>query len=139
MKVFPYLSFNGQCEEAFKYYQERLGAKILFSTTWGDSPMAKEWPDGSKKIMHATLSFDGSEIAGADMPPGQYQKPQGFALALAPKSVADAERLFQALAEGGKVEVPLQETFWAARFGQVVDRFGISWMVNCEQSQETKA
>jgi len=139
MKVTPYLHFSGRCKEAFEFYAERLNGKILFSMTWGEAPGTNVSPEDKTKIMHATLSVGGSEIAGADMPGRDAATHQGFSLALAPESVDEAERMFQALAEGGQVNVPLQQTFWAARFGEVTDRFGISWMISCEQRQEYQA
>ena len=133
MKLNPYLMFNGQCETALKFYEKCLGGKISFMTTWGDSPMAAQTPpDWGKKIMHATLAVGDQLLQGADLPSEQYRKPQGFSLALSPNGAAEAERIFQALAENGSVEMPLQETFWALRFGHLVDQFGTPWMINCE-------
>jgi len=104
--------------------------------TYGESPMAAETPpELSPKIMHATLSIGDQLVHGADGPPGQYQKPQGISVALNMKAAeaADAERIFKALAENGEVQMPIQETFWAFRFGVVTDRFGTPWMINCEK------
>ena len=131
----PYLSFrNGDCQAAFDLYQKVFGAQCLFSHTWAESPMADQAPGGDgSKIMHATLQFpDGSLLMGADCPPG-YETPfGGFALSVNAKDVAEAERLFAGISEGGKVTMPLQQTFWAERFGMCKDRHGVSWMVNCE-------
>jgi len=133
MKLTPYLSFNGQCEEAFKLYAQCLHGKIEFLMTYdsrpAEFPVPPEW---HKKIMHATLSVGDQILQGADVMPGGYQKPQGFTLTLGLKDVAEAERIFKALAEKGTVGMPLQETFWAARFGMLTDRFGIPWAINCE-------
>ena|SRR5436190_24208075 len=135
LKLTPYLSFDGHCEEAFKLYEKCLGGKITFMQTYGDSPMAEETPhEGRKWIMHATLAVDDQLLQGSDSPPGQYQKPQGFSIAIALSDAAEAERIFKALSENGRVQMPLQETFWALRFGSLIDRFGIPWMVNCEKS-----
>ena len=134
MEVIPYLSFNGQCEEAFRLYEKCFGGKILFMGTYGESPMAGEVPSGwGKKIMHATLALDGRILQGADAPPRQYQKPQGFSLSIRIGDAAEAERIFKTLAENGTVEMPLQETFWALRFGSLVDQFGTPWAINCEK------
>ena len=131
----PYLSFDGRCEEAFKFYERCLGGKIVFSMTYGEAPGPdKGPPDWGKKIMHTTLTVGDRVLQGADSPPGQYQKPQGFGLALAMKDPAEAERVFNALAENATIQMPLTETFWALRFGMLIDRFGIPWMVNCEKS-----
>ncbi len=133
MKFHPYLSFAGNCEEAFKYYEKHLGGKIKGSFTWKGTPAAEhvpaEWGD---KIMHSTIAVGDQELLGADVPPEQYKKPLGFHVAIGLQDVATAERVFKALAEKGTIEMPLASTFWAQRFGIVVDQFGIPWMVNCE-------
>jgi len=134
VQVTPYLSFNGQCEEAFKFYEKHLGGKISFMMTYGDSPMADQAPpEWKKKIMHVTLTLDDYVLQGADAPPGQYQKPQGFTISLGTDDAEEADRLFKALEEKGVVGMPLQETFWALRFGAVTDQFGTPWMINCEK------
>ena len=131
MKLNPHLNFNGQCAAAFRFYERYLGAKTLFMLTNGASPMAKQFAaEYQDKIMHATLDMGGTIVMGSDCPPGSYEIPKGFTLALSPDKQEEAERIFQALAENGKVIMPLQETFWAARFGMLVDQFGIPWMVN---------
>lgn len=131
----PYLNFpNGNCKAAFGFYQQVFGAKPMFSMTWGESPMADQAPNGDgSKIMHASLQFpDGSMLMGADYPP-QYGTPfGGFSLSVNARDVAEAERAFAGISEGGQVTMPLEKTFWAERFGMCVDRFGVSWMVNCE-------
>ncbi len=128
------LSFNGQCEEAFKLYERCMNGKITFMLAWGNSPMSKDAPpEWSSKINHATLKIGSLTLQGADPAPGSYEAPGGFVIVLDPK-IADADRLFAELAEGGKVSLPLQETFWAHRFGMVTDRFGIPWAINCERS-----
>jgi|SRR5580704_7750692 PhnB protein len=133
MKVIPNLSFNGQCEEAFKLYEKCLGGKITYMMTWGDSPMAGETPpEWGKKIMHTTLALGDSVLQGADSP-GQYFKPQGMTLSINLSDGEQAERVFATLAEGGSVQMPLAETFWALRFGMLVDRFGTPWLINCEK------
>ena len=133
MQISPYLTFNGQCELAFKYYESCLGAKIETLFPWEGSPAAVHVPaEFRKKVMHARLVLAGQELNGADMPPDKYQKPQGFHVSLSLKDEAQAERIFAALAENGTVQMPLEKTFWAARFGMVVDQFGIPWMINCE-------
>ena len=134
VQVTPYLSFNGQCEEAFKFYEKHLGGKISFMMTYGDSPMADQAPpEWKKKIMHVTLTLDDYVLQGADAPPGQYQKPQGFTISLGTDDAQEADRIFKALEEKGVVGMPLQETFWALRFGAITDQFGTPWMINCEK------
>jgi PhnB protein len=133
MQLNPYLSFKGDCEEAFAFYERVLGATRGEVFRYGGTPMADQAPDGwADKIMHGNLTVAGQPIMGADMVPGHYQAPQGFSLSLQIPVIAEAERVFAALAEGGDVRMPLAQTFWAARFGMCVDRFGIPWQVNCE-------
>jgi len=103
--------------------------------TFGQSPAADQAPAGWRdKVMHARLKLGDSILMGSDAPPDRYNEPVGFSVSLSINSPGDAERIFAALAEGGTVQMPLQQTFWAARFGTLTDKFGIPWMVNCEQS-----
>jgi len=132
MQLSAHLSFNGQCEEAFKFYQQCFGGNIQAMMTWGNSPMADQVSSELRdKIIHATLIVGDTALGGGDSPPDAYEKPGGITVAIQIDDVADAERIFGALSESGTVTMPLQQTFWAARFGMVVDRFGIPWMVNC--------
>ncbi|MGD0570936.1 MAG: VOC family protein [Candidatus Sulfotelmatobacter sp.] len=128
----PYLSFNGECEAAFRFYEKCLGGKIVFMMPYEGSPVADQAPNGcSQKILHATLNVGAQVLQGADAPSSRYQKPQGISVSLDIKDPAEAERVFHSLAENGLVQLPIQETFWALRFGMLVDRFGIPWMINC--------
>ena len=86
------------------------------------------------KVCHATLRLGDAEIAGSDPPPGRYERPRGFSLVLQVEDPAEAERIFATLAERGRIESPLEETFWARRFGAVIDQFGITWTINCEKT-----
>jgi len=134
MKINPYLTFDGRCEEAFKFYERVLGGKIEAMMPHKGTPaeghVPPEWHD---KIMHAYLKVGEFVLMGSDAPPQYFQKPQGFSVSLQVKEPEAAERVFSALAEGGTVRMPLEETFWAARFGMLVDRFGTPWMVNCDK------
>jgi len=133
----PYLSFKGDCEVAFKFYEQCLGAQLGAIFCYAGSPMADQAPaDWSDKVMHGNLTIGGQALMGADVAPDQYEEPKGFSLSLQIKSAADAERIFHELADGGRVVMPLEKTFWAARFGMLVDRFGIPWMINCEGSDQ---
>ena len=134
MKVNPYLNFSGQCEEAFRTYAEVLGGKLAAVFYFGDSPMAARYPQMAKKVMHARLEIEGDVILGCDAPPEHFKKAQGSSILLDFEDVAEAERVFTALAEGGSVGMPIQETFWAKRYGQLVDRFGTPWMINVSQA-----
>jgi PhnB protein len=136
MQVNPYLNFSGQCETAFKFYERVLGGKIEAMMTYGNSPMADQTPpDWRSKIMHARLMIDGELLMGSDAPPDRYEPMKGISVTLGIEKPADAERVFHALAENGTVQMPIQETFWAARFGMLVDQFGTPWMINCEKPQ----
>ncbi len=137
MQLNPYLNFNGQCETAFKFYEQCLGGKIEATMTYGESPMAEQTPpEWRNKIMHASLIVGDKVLMGADSPPDRYEEPKGLSVLLGIDAPAAAERIFHALAENGMVQMPIQETFWAARFGMVVDRFGIPWMINCDRTTE---
>lgn len=138
MTIQPRISlvFNGECDEAFALYQQCLGGTV-FRLTWGDSPMANQAPaEWRDKVLHATLTVNGIEIYGGDVLPGLYERPKGFQLQLNLDDADAAERIFALLADRGEVTVPLQETFWAKRFGSLVDRFGIPWGINCGEPQE---
>jgi PhnB protein len=137
MALSPYisLSFNGQCEAAFKFYERCLGGKIAFMLKWGDSPMAAEAPkEWTEKILYGRITVGDTDLIGADALPEQYEKPKGISVLLNMDEPADAERIFHALAENGTVRLPIQKTFWAARFGMLVDQFGVPWEINCEES-----
>ncbi|MBI3554570.1 MAG: VOC family protein [Elusimicrobia bacterium] len=128
----PYLTFDGRCEDALRFYERCLGGKIVMMMTYGESPMAKQLPpDWSKKIIHATFALGGQTLGAADSFPGRHQKPQGFSVALNIDAPAEADRVFKLLSEEGEVQMPVQETFWALRFGMFTDRFGTPWMINC--------
>ena len=138
MQIEPRISlmFNGECDAAFTHYQKCLGGAVTFRLTWAESPMADQAPaEWRDKILHATLTVGGTALSGGDNLPGQYQRPQGFQIQLNLADAAAAERIFTQLADGGEVTVPLQQTFWAHRFGAVVDRFGIPWGINCEKRE----
>jgi PhnB protein len=135
MKANAYLTFDGNCAEAFKVYENVLGGKIVAMMTHRDTPaeahVPAEWRD---KILHARLVFGDNVLMASDAPPGRFQKMQCFSVTLFTNDPAEAERLFNALADGGAVTVPLGETFWAVKFGMLIDRFGTPWMINCEKA-----
>jgi len=135
MKWNPHLSFNGQCEAAFKLYEKCLGGRIITLLTYGDSPMGGETPVAfKKKILHATFTRGDLVLTGADVLPEQYQRPQGFAVMVHLREPAEADRVFESLAQGGTVTFPIQKTFWTERFGMVTDPFGTPWIVQSSQS-----
>ena len=140
MQVSPYLSFNGQCEAAFRLYEQCLGARIGTLFRYAGSPMADQVPDNwQDKVMHGTLTIGELVLMGGDVAPLTYEEPRGFSLSIQIADPAEAERIFGELAEGGTIRMPLEKTFWALRFGMVVDRFGIPWLINCEEPASASA
>ncbi len=135
MRLNPYLRFDGQCADAFGFYQRVLGGRMEMMMRYGESPTAAETPpDARDRIMHCSLAVAGVSLMGADGPPGRCAPAaDGATVVLGVDTTEEAERVFAALSDGGAVRMPLQQTFWALRFGVVVDRFGTSWMINCEQ------
>jgi PhnB protein len=131
-----YLIFNRQCAAAFRFYEQALGGKNLVMMTHGETPetAAHTAPEWHSAILHARLEVGDTVLMGSDSPTEHYEAPQGFYVSIQVDSPAEAERVFQALAENGNVRMPIQETFWASRFGMLVDQFGTPWMVNCEKS-----
>ena len=139
MQVSPYLNFNGNCAEAFRFYERCLSGKLIAMQTFGESPMRDQVPpEAHGRVVHARLQL-GEQVAGqqilmgSDGPPGHASTPSGFAVSIAVAAPDEGERIFAGLSEGGNVTMPYAKTFWSAGFGMVTDRFGIPWMVNCEQ------
>ncbi|MCC6179732.1 MAG: VOC family protein [Chloroflexi bacterium] len=134
MKVVPYINFNGDCAEAFTFYADVLGGKIEAMMTHADSPIADHVPaTWGNLILNARLAIGDQILMASDSSPERYQRPQGFYVSLQIDQAADAERIFNALAENGTVTMPFEKTFWASGgFGMLVDRFGTPWMINCE-------
>ena len=135
MTLTTYVNFSGRCAEAFRYYEQHLGGKIGMMMTHGQSPqptpLGPEWKDA---VLHARISVAGTELLGADIPSAQPMR--SAYLSLGVDSDAEAERIFAALSEGGRVLMPIQETFFASRFAQVQDRFGINWMILHERREQ---
>jgi len=133
MQLNPYLLFNGNCAEAFKFYEETLGGKIESMFPYKGSPAAEHAPpEFGDKIMHATISIGDEKLMGSDAPPGHYEQPKGISVSISLNDREKGERIFNALAQGGTTTMPFSKTFWADGFGMCTDRFGIPWMVNCE-------
>ena len=133
MQISPYLTFNGNCEEAFRFYEKVLGGKIIMMMKIRESPAAEHTPpERLDTIMHARLEVGSMVLMGADAPPQFYSTPQGYSVSIVVDDPADADRIFAEFAEGGSVRMQMQQTFWAFRFGMVIDRFGTPWMLNCE-------
>ena len=134
MQLNPYLIFDGTCETAFRFYEQALGGRIAAMMTYAETPMAAQTPpDMRGRIVHVRLVVGDTVLMGSDAPAERYEKPQGFSVALGIGEPEEAERVFAALAAGGTVTMPIQETFWARRFGMLTDRFGTPWMINCEK------
>lgn len=125
-----YLLFNGNCAEAMRFYAQTLGGQLQAMMTYGQSPEPDKCPANSAdRIMHASVLLDGRMLMASDVPVGQEKPVSGFALSLFYDKPEEARRVFDALSAGGKVEMPMGETFWAQSFGMFADRFGTPWMV----------
>ncbi len=135
MVLSPYLRFDGNCREAFAYYAEKLGGTVDAVMTWGESPMADQaGPELLDKVMHASMHIGSYELMGRDASSdAPYQGVEGASLVLTVSTAVEAERMFAALADQGKIEIAMEETFWAERFGAVTDRYGVPWMINCNK------
>lgn len=130
MRFIPYLNFNGNCREAFDFYAKALNGKITMRMTFGESPMAKEMPaDMHDRVMHSQLESAQGILMGTDGPP--HAGTGDGVVNVDVTTQAEADRVFKALADGGSVQLPIAETFWAHRFGMLTDRYGKAWMVNC--------
>lgn len=134
MQMLPYLTFNGDCAEAFRFYAEVFGSEIDFIQTHGETPIADdvppEWRDA---VIHAQMKVGDNILMASDAPGESYERPAGFSVSLQLDDTTEARRIFEALAIEGTIKMPLEETFWSPLFGMLVDRFGIPWMVNCSQ------
>src|SRR4051794_33691682 len=134
--VKPYISFTGNCEEAMNFYKEKLGAEILFLGRYGDSPMAKDAPGNGDKILHTSIKIGDTVIMACDnVFDGEHPTTVGnnISLALGTNDVAQADSAFEQMSDGATITMPMQETFWAHRFGMLTDKFGINWMFNCDK------
>jgi PhnB protein len=135
MQFINYLGFNGNCEEAFNFYKDVFRGEITAMFSHEGTPAeAHVSPEWKKKIMHACLVAKGAVLMGGDSPQGTHTQPAGFCVNISVDKgdYAEAERIFSELGEGGKVQMPIGETFWAKRFGMLIDKYGVPWMVNCE-------
>jgi PhnB protein len=133
VKLNAYLTFNGNCEAAFKFYERVLGGKVLMMMPFEGSPMADQAPaNWRNKIMHARLAVGDETLMGSDATPDRYEPTKGIMVSLGIDQPEEADRIFQALSEKGTVSMPIQKTFWALRFGMLTDQFGTPWMINCE-------
>jgi PhnB protein len=137
-KMYTYVNFAGKCAEAFRFYEKYLGGKITMLMTHGQAPdQSKVNPAWKDLVLHARMSLGGTDLMGADIP--QAEAMRSAYLTLLVDSDAEAERVFVALGDGGQILMPIAETFFATRFGQVRDRFGINWMILRERPRESQA
>ena len=140
MSFDTYLSFDGNCRQAFTFYAELLGGRVTAMLPFGDAPGCGGASPAPDAIMHGCLELQGRRLMATDATPDHpYRGVQGAHVVLNVPDAGEAERVFTALAAGGRIEMPLQETFWALRYGILVDRFGVPWMVNCERAQWQQA
>lgn len=136
--VHPYLSFNGNCEEAINFYKDNLGGELLYIQRYGESPMKGMGPDDG--VMHCTLKIGDTNIMACDNPEGPPAAAgSNISLAIGSNDPAGADAMFEKMSEGGNVTMPMQETFWAARFGMLTDKFGVNWMFNCDKPESDHA
>jgi len=139
MKINPYLMYDGQCEAAFRFYQRCLGASLTALHRYADAPCEQPMvpAEFSDKIMHARLESQGTVLMGSDCPPGMNQGPiKSCSVSLNVTTAEQAEQVFAALAEHAQITMPIQPTFWALRFGSLIDQFGVPWMINCERTPD---
>lgn len=135
----PYLSFNGQAEEAFNFYKSVFGGEFKGIMRWGDNPQCSEFSDEDKKgVMHVALPFGDSVIMGSDSVKsmGEVTAGTNFQVAIFPDSREDADRVFEGLSLGGKVTMPMQDMFWGDYYGSFTDKFGIQWMINYDSKEQ---
>ncbi len=136
----PYISFKGNCEEAVNFYKEKLGAEVLYLGRYGDSPMKGKGPDD--KIMHCSLKVGDSVIMVCD---NVFENTNpttvgnNISLAIGTNDIAQADKAFEQMSDGATIVMPMQETFWAKRFGMLTDKFGINWMFNCDNPESDHA
>lgn len=135
MEIAPYLLFNGNCAEAFRFYERCLGGRIVFMQTHGETPAKDHVPAAwHDKVIHVRLEALGQALMGSDAPPEHYEAAKGFSVSVTVASADEASRIFNELSAGGKVTMPFGKTFWSPGFGMAVDRFGTPWMVNTQGS-----
>jgi PhnB protein len=134
MQINPYLTFNGTCEDALNFYAQVFNSKVGDIHRYAGSPMADQMPaEFQNKVMHGNVVIQNIVLMGSDANPHHpYEGLKGVQLSIGVETAAEAERVFALLAEGGAVTMPIAATFWAERFGMLVDKFGTPWMVNCD-------
>ena len=130
MQLNTYLNYGGNCEQAFRFYEEHLGGKVTMLMRHGEQPSASNVaPEWKNAVLHARMTLGGTELFGADIPPDRFQPMRSAYLSLSVDSVEEAERVYALLTDGGQIFMKLEETFFASRFAMLRDRFGTSWMI----------
>ena len=130
MQLNTYLNYGGNCEQAFRFYEEHLGGKITMLMRHGEQPNASNVaPEWKNAVLHARMTLGGTELFGADMPPDRFPPMRSAYLSLSVDSVEEAERVYALLTDGGQIFMKMEETFFASRFAMLRDRFGTSWMI----------
>ena len=135
MKLHTYLNYGGNCEQAFRFYEQHLGGRIIMMMTQGQQPNAKDVPpDQINAILYARISLGETDLMGSDVPSERFQPMRSVYLSLSVNTIHEAERIFALLSDGGEIFMPMQETFFAFRFAMLRDKFGTSWMVINERT-----
>lgn len=130
MRLNTFLNFGGNCEEAFRFYEQHLGGSITMLMRRAESPAPTDtWPGWEQSIQYAIMNVGETELMGSDVPPQRFQPMRSVYLSLTVASAGEAERIWALLSDGGQIYMPMEETFFATRFGQLRDRFGVSWMI----------
>ncbi len=130
MKLHTYLNYGGNCAEAFRFYEQHLGGKIIMMMTYAEMPEPRNFPPGmEKQVLHASIELGETQLLASDVPPERFQPMRSAYLALSVDSIAEAERIYQLLSDGGEIFMPMAETFFAFRFAMLRDKFGTSWMI----------
>jgi PhnB protein len=130
MRLHTYLNYGGNCEQAFRFYEQHLGGKITLLMRHGEQPAPSQLPAAwNGKVLHARIDLGGTQLLGADIPPDRFQPIRSAYLSLTLDTVEEAERVYSLLTDGGEIFMALQETFFAKRFAMCRDRFGTSWMI----------
>ena len=130
MKLRTYLNYGGNCAEALRFYEQHLGGRIVMMMTYAEMPEPKNFPPGMEKlILHARIDLGETQLMASDAPPERFQPMRSAYLALSVDSIAEAERIYALLSDGGEIFMPMAETFFAFRFAMLRDKFGTSWMI----------
>ena len=140
MSLSIYLFFDGNCADAFDFYQSVFGGEVIVRSTFGEAPPDMPVADSDKdRIMHISLQIGDGVLMGSDAAKGFGEKPEAgsnFSISYTPKTREEADEIFPRLTEGGEISMPLQDTFWGAYFGQGKDKFGIGWMLNVDTTEQ---